>query len=191
MNRVIGVGFISIASALVVMAATMFGIQSVAADATSTEPTNTVVIEQPPETVSEPTEAPAEGTGAAATTTAAVGEPVADLVASTSTPATISPSEEAQGTKPAAETVTADVAGLEDAYFQKTGSYLQILRGNGLPTYESGTIVEKLGKDVPADAWVHVYEAPGGKGYQVLYEDADGTLHSVGYGPEVRIGATP
>jgi hypothetical protein len=79
--------------------------------------------------------------------------------------------------------VMADVSTLEENYYQETGSYLQILRGNGLPTYETGTVAQKLGKGVHEDAWVHVYEAPGGKGYQVFYEE-DGVLHAVGFGPE-------
>jgi hypothetical protein len=138
----------------------------------------------------EPTEEPVNSGGdavetasstaelAAATTTATIES---DL--STSTPPEAPPSQDTQAAKPAPETVTADVSALQETYYQRTGSYLQILRGNGLPTYESGTVSEKLGGTVPADAWVHVYEAPAGKGYQVFYE-ADGVLHSVGYGPE-------
>jgi hypothetical protein len=46
-----------------------------------------------------------------------------------------------------------------------------------------GNTSQRLRSAVSEDVWVHVYEAPGGKGYQVFYEDAEG-VHSVGYGPE-------
>jgi len=119
----------------------------------------------------------------------AAARPAAGAATSTSTPSAPVPSEEITDA-PSPSTVAADVSALQDAYFQQTGSYLQILRGNGLPTYETGTVSEKLGENIPNDGWVHVYEAPGGKGYQVLYE-ADGVPHSVhayphSSGPMVR-----
>jgi hypothetical protein len=191
-THVLALGGISITSAVILASVALLGIHYVAADATTTEPTEPEVIEQPEEMESEPTEAPAQGAEAGPSTTATIvesvsstTEPAAEPAASTSTstPSTISAPEEVEGTKPAAQTVVAEVAALQDAYFQETGGYLQVLPGNGLPTYETGTVAEKLGKNVADDAWVHIYEAPAGKGYQVFYE-ADGVLHSVGYGPE-------
>lgn len=74
---------------------------------------------------------------------------------------------------------------LEEAYFAKTGKYLQVLPNNKLPHYESGKTKDKLGKDLPANAIVNVYDGPGGKGYQVVYEDAD-AIYRVGYGPQAE-----
>jgi len=76
-----------------------------------------------------------------------------------------------------------DIATLQDSYFEKTGSYLQILPGNQLPEYEDGSVSQKLGGTLPSDAYVHVYESPKGKGYQIFFKDGN-TLISTGFGPE-------
>ena len=75
------------------------------------------------------------------------------------------------------------VSELERVYFDQHGTYLQILPGNQLPEYETGTVESKLGSTVHADIRVDVYEAPEGRGYQVSYM-SNGVFHSVGYGPE-------
>ena len=84
------------------------------------------------------------------------------------------------GAPPAAEPTISD---LENEYFLKTGRYLQVLPGNQLPDYETGTVKQKLGKDLPTNVTIHVYESPKGMGYQVITDEADRTT-SVGYGPE-------
>lgn len=76
-----------------------------------------------------------------------------------------------------------DIAMLQDSYFEKTGNYLQILPGNELPAHEEGSVTQKLGGTLPADAYVHVYESPKGKGYQIFFKDGN-TLISTGFGPE-------
>jgi cytoskeletal protein RodZ len=175
-TNTIALGGISIIIATAVASAVVIGIQSVAADATSTASMDTDPVEQPADAGTQAATTSDSTAPTASTTTETAPE------AATSTPPA-PPSQDAQATKPAPETVTAEVSALQEAYYEKTGSYLQVMRGNGLPSYESGAVSEKLGKDISTDAWVHVYEAPAGKGYQVLYE-ADGVLHSVGYGSE-------
>lgn len=76
-----------------------------------------------------------------------------------------------------------EISNLEDQYMQKTGKYLQIIAGNQLPTYESGSVAGKLGKNIPDDVNVDVYEAVSGKGYQIYFEEGD-IVYSYGYGPE-------
>lgn len=76
-----------------------------------------------------------------------------------------------------------DIAMLQDSYFEKNGNYLQILPGNELPAHEEGSVSQKLGGTLPSDAYVHVYESPKGKGYQVFFKDGN-TLISTGFGPE-------
>lgn len=76
-----------------------------------------------------------------------------------------------------------DIATLQDSYFEKTGAYLQVLPGNQLPENEDGSVSQKLGGTLPSDAYVHVYESPKGKGYQVFFKDGN-TLISTGFGPE-------
>jgi hypothetical protein len=76
-----------------------------------------------------------------------------------------------------------DVMVLEQEYMSKYGRYLHVMPGNTLPAYESGSVQEKLGKTIPENYNVEVYESPHGKGYQISYEE-NGIVHSVGYGPE-------
>lgn len=72
----------------------------------------------------------------------------------------------------------------EDAYFARTGKYLQVKDNNTLPQYETGDVQSKLGQTLPATTVVNVYEtAKGGEGYQVRTEDALNYYYQ-GYGPE-------
>lgn len=103
----------------------------------------------------------------------------AELTSTGTTPAII---VENRATEPSSIEAQ-DIASLEDSYFAKNGKYLQIIPGNLLPDYETGTVIEKLGANIPADARVNVYESPKGFGYQVVYQDM-GAVYAVGYGPE-------
>src|SRR5580704_19206789 len=69
---------------------------------------------------------------------------------------------------------------------QKGGNYLQVLPGDKLPPYETGSVSDNLGADVPTNIRVDVYAAPNGDGYQITDTDTDGTIYSVGYGPEAQ-----
>jgi hypothetical protein len=82
----------------------------------------------------------------------------------------------------AAESV-GEIGVLEQEYMSKYGRYLQVMPGNTLPSYESGSVQAKFGKALPENIRIDVYEGPHGKGYQIYYEE-DGVAHSVGYGPE-------
>lgn len=75
------------------------------------------------------------------------------------------------------------IASLEDQYIQKNGKYLQVLRGDVLPPYESGSVTAQLGNDVPTSYEVDTYQSPLGVGYQITYAE-NGVTYSVGYGPE-------
>lgn len=77
------------------------------------------------------------------------------------------------------------IATIEDSYFARTGKYLQVLPDSRLPHYESGNVADKLGRELPANSIVDVYEAPEGPGYQVRYTDSENE-YSVGYGPEAK-----
>ncbi|OGG50463.1 hypothetical protein A2763_01670 [Candidatus Kaiserbacteria bacterium RIFCSPHIGHO2_01_FULL_54_36] len=147
----------------------------------------------------------------ASTTVATSTEAVADTSSRDTTPRderpTIALPEEAASPVPAAESAAAatsppaatttpaspittsttveDISALQESYYQKSGKYLQILPGNQLPEYESGTVAEKLGANVPADVRVDVYAGPQGKGYQITYEE-EGTIYIVGFGPEAE-----
>lgn len=86
------------------------------------------------------------------------------------------------------QSTLASVSALEDQYFATTGKYLQILPGSQLPSYEKGTVIEKLGQDVPANVSVGTYQSPTGPGYFVRYTDAQGD-YSYGTGPEESRGS--
>jgi len=146
--------------------------------ASSTEEAATSAVE-----TSEPT---GEVAGEATTTE---GEAVAPEVVeeSTSAPETVeeaAPTESApQEAISATATAVAEVSGLEQEYMSKYGRYLQVMPGNTLPSYESGSVQAKFGKTIPESVRIDVYESPHGKGYQIMYEE-NGVFHSVGYGPE-------
>ena len=73
---------------------------------------------------------------------------------------------------------------LETDYFNKNGKYLQILEGNKLPSYEPGTISEKLGENIDQSYKVDVYKTPKGEhGYTVFFEDSN-NYYAVSEGPE-------
>lgn len=67
------------------------------------------------------------------------------------------------------ETVKTDIAVEQEAYFQRTGEYMQVLEGNRLPTDTKARGVEtELGRTLPEDYRVDVFEKPDGtKGYTV------------------------
>jgi hypothetical protein len=80
-----------------------------------------------------------------------------------------------------------EIIGLEDTYHSHNGKYLQVLRNNVLPHYESGSVAEKLGKNIAPDAHVDVYDGPNGKGCVVYYEETTASstaFYHVGYGPD-------
>jgi len=107
-------------------------------------------------------------------------------VAATTTTATPDTSTDASTSIPAATstgTVADQISALENTYYQANGVYLQVLPGNILPSYETGTVTADLGSAIPDNVRVDIYDAPGGKGFQVTYQDTS-TQHSVGYGPE-------
>jgi len=68
-----------------------------------------------------------------------------------------------------------EINGLQATYFAQHGKYLQIRKGNRLSSNETGTVKEKLGKDIDPEYVVNVYKEPessGGEwGYQVKWED--------------------
>lgn len=175
MNNALSLSFKGVVVGMTLVAVALLGLQYAIAqtqEATSTPP------------VVEETAAP---TKTEATTTEANGEEqnVASPTESTpeAQPEAPTVSLPDQAAIAAKEAAMGEVTTLQDEYFQKTGKYLQILKGNGLPDYENGNVTAKLGKNISDKAWVHVYEAPGGKGYQVFYED-NGIMYSIGYGPE-------
>jgi hypothetical protein len=89
------------------------------------------------------------------------------------------------GPDPLSMSTAISIAALQDAYFNEHESYLQILSGNHLPDYETGTVAEKLGQTIDPGTHVDVYENVYGKGYQIFFEE-DGVTYSAGYGPEAQ-----
>lgn len=82
---------------------------------------------------------------------------------------------------PTAVTGTTDLAAMEDAYMAANGKPLQVRPDGTLPSYESGTVLQKLGKTVPAGYRVDTYLTPKGEwGYTIA--SPDGAVHN--YGPE-------
>lgn len=71
---------------------------------------------------------------------------------------------------------------LEETYHSSTGKYLQVIKGNKLPAYESGSVSGKLGQNIPASMTVNTYSGPKGSGYFIKHEDATG-FYSIGFGP--------
>jgi len=79
---------------------------------------------------------------------------------------------------------TDEIITAEENYFKANGKYLQVLPGNKLPHYETGTVKDKLGKDVPLNIRIDVYETWDKKrGYQIQYED-DTAYYSIATGTE-------
>lgn len=78
----------------------------------------------------------------------------------------------------ALQTPLQQIHALEQAYILKHGRPLQILSGNRLPHYETGTVKEKFGKNIGAAYSVDIYKEPdsrGGEwGYTAEWEDEDG-----------------
>src|SRR5262249_39073912 len=78
------------------------------------------------------------------------------------------------------------IAAAEDAYFQKNGTYFQVLPNNAVPSYESGTVTDAFGANIPANARIDIYQTPTGEhGYQISYQEG-GTQYSIGEGPEAN-----
>lgn len=69
------------------------------------------------------------------------------------------------------ETPLEQVQRLETEYFAKTGTYLQVLENNRLPSDEVGTVLTKLGSPLPTGYNIDVYDGPNGKGYTIQYDD--------------------
>ena len=76
-----------------------------------------------------------------------------------------------------------EVAQAQETYKLQTGRYLQVLKGNVLPHYETGTVSGKLGKNLPDTMLVNVYEIDGQLGFEIQYEDAVYS-YSYGFGPQ-------
>ena len=72
----------------------------------------------------------------------------------------------------------------QEEYYKINGKYLQIIPNNKLPHYETGTVSDKLGKNVPSNIRIDVYETWDGKrGYQLFYEDAN-NFYSIATGTQ-------
>lgn len=78
-----------------------------------------------------------------------------------------------------------EIAVKQGLYYQQNGEYLQVLKDNKLPTNEKGFVKEKLGKDLPLNYVIDVYENDKGKGYQIRYDDKN-AFYSIGYGNESK-----
>ncbi len=77
-----------------------------------------------------------------------------------------------------------EIRNAEDAYFQVNRKYLQIIAGDSLPSYEPGTVAQRLGSDVATTTKVDIYQMPDGRwGYQITQVSAQ-AITSVGFGPE-------
>lgn len=71
-------------------------------------------------------------------------------------------------------TTLSEIEQLEEAYFAKTGTYLQILLNNKLSTDKEGSVENELGKDIPSNYKVDVYGGgKGGEGYRIYWDDTD------------------
>lgn len=86
-----------------------------------------------------------------------------------------------------------DIQGLcaaQEAYFKRTGTYYQVMRGNVKPEREAKVAKDALGGTVPDNIEITTYERDGEKGYQVIYDD--GTMvRSCGSGPETAERIAP
>jgi hypothetical protein len=140
------------------------------ADATSSPATDTETEDDSATTTASPTATTPDSTTTTATDTAASGEV---LGASTSESPSVA----------IAAISAAEVASLEDNYHRQNAVYLQVLEGNHLPDYESGSVAQMFGKYIPNNMRIDIYEAAQGDGYQIFYEE-NGVLHSLGAGPE-------
>jgi len=80
----------------------------------------------------------------------------------------------------------------QEAYFDRTGTYYQVMRGGIKPERESKTVEEAFGGTIPPGVEIITYEREGVKGYQVIYDDGT-TVRSCGSGPETaeRISIYP
>ena len=75
----------------------------------------------------------------------------------------------------------------QETYFAQTGEYLQIIQTNKLPSYKTGTVKEKLGKDVSSGFKVDIYEtSKGEKGYQITEYDNWGHPKITAFGVEAN-----
>lgn len=155
--------------------------QVVADVATSTATTtDTVVVEEVA------TSTPALDLGAASsttTTTAEVATTSAEVAADKPQATTTPESAEELAERAAAKGVIDDITADQEKYFAEHGEYLPILPNGKLLPGKAGSVAEKLGRDIPADAFVEVYDGPRGKGYRVAYTHGN-KYYSVGYGPD-------
>jgi hypothetical protein len=89
--------------------------------------------------------------------------------------------DEALGALAIPQATVQDIALKQEEYFQKYGTYLQVLEDGSLPVGMNGTVKNKLGIAVPFR--VDTYGDKRGQGFQLILEDASGTV-SIGFGPE-------
>ena len=69
----------------------------------------------------------------------------------------------------------AELQAAEDAYFQKTGEYFQVLPGDAVPQGKDKTTDTALGKHVLPEMSVDVFDYPdGSKGYEIKYDAPEG-----------------
>jgi len=66
----------------------------------------------------------------------------------------------------------------QEAHKNATGRYLQILKNNRLPSYETGSVRNKLGNTIPTNWEVQVYDEPESRGsthgYYIMHSDDEG-----------------
>lgn len=72
-----------------------------------------------------------------------------------------------------------------EQHYRSHGEYIQVLPDSKLPLDEQGTVAQKLGKDLPPEITVHVYEHSQGDGYQIMWETPT-EIHSISVGPESK-----
>jgi hypothetical protein len=82
------------------------------------------------------------------------------------------------------ESLIEQVHDLERAYFDKERRYVQLFENSNVPSELMSTSDDTL-RTIPSGLRVDIYEAPGGAGYQIIYDDGI-TYRSVGVGPEAE-----
>lgn len=72
----------------------------------------------------------------------------------------------------------------QEDFYQRTGSYLQVISDSKTNPRVGGTVKEKLGKNVSSEYQINEYiRSDGAKGFEIIWKDNTG-IHSRGYGPE-------
>ncbi len=84
-------------------------------------------------------------------------------------------------------TIYSDFASIQQAeenYFKTHQAYFQVLPNNVVPSYETGDVATNLGKSLPPQARIDIYQTPDGSwGYQIIF-DSNGVIYSVATGTE-------